>query len=228
MLRDFQLAPASPHLANRAEAGQHQHWRKPPPGWVKLNWDAAINREKNLMGRRIIVRDQFGQVLTAMCSHQPYIIDPATAEAFAVRQGVELCTHMGFQRLMLEGDAQLTVTALLSPTDSNGRYGPLILDTHKLLDFCLSWSVNHLSRECNVVAHTLARFAVKNRVHRIWVGSYPTIISHFVLEEKEFSPVLIDMKVMTDFKKKKLSQQSFGLLCLTHYFFMVSRNETLH
>lgn len=75
MLRDFHLAQAPPHLANRPADNQHQQWRKPPPGWVKMNWDiAAIDREKNFMGTGIIVRDHSGQVLTAMCSNQPYMI----------------------------------------------------------------------------------------------------------------------------------------------------------
>jgi hypothetical protein len=61
---------------NAAECGKrgHRHcspsvavqkWKKPPYGVVKLNWDAAINVEVQMMGLGIVARDHTGQVLAA-------------------------------------------------------------------------------------------------------------------------------------------------------------------
>jgi hypothetical protein len=42
-----------------------QKWKKTPYGVVKLNWDAAINVEVQMMGLGIVARDHTGQVLAA-------------------------------------------------------------------------------------------------------------------------------------------------------------------
>lgn len=92
----------------------HSNWKKPLDGWIKLNWDAAIDRQHNLMGVGLIARDSTEKVPSSMCYYIPYLTDPSTAEAYAVWQVVELCRDMGFQGVMLEGDAQVIMMALTS------------------------------------------------------------------------------------------------------------------
>jgi ribonuclease HI len=111
-----------------------------------------------------------------MCSYKPHLTDPATAEAYAAREGVKLCQDKGFHTLMLEGDAQAIVTALCSTDGGQGRYGSLISDSRNVLDHFNNWKVNYVSRECNVSADTLAKWAATHRTQHIWVGSYPNFI----------------------------------------------------
>jgi hypothetical protein len=54
----------------------------------------------------LIIRDHQGQVRATKCSYQQYLTDPATAEAFAARQGADFCRNLGFQSVWMEGDAQ--------------------------------------------------------------------------------------------------------------------------
>ena len=40
-----------------------QRWNKPPFGVIKLNWDAAVDKEGQKMGVGIIARDHYGAIL---------------------------------------------------------------------------------------------------------------------------------------------------------------------
>jgi hypothetical protein len=56
---------------------------------IKINWDAALDGQKKLMGMGIIARDCQGEVKAAMCDVIPYIRDPNVAEAIAARRAVQ-------------------------------------------------------------------------------------------------------------------------------------------
>ncbi|XP_062174623.1 uncharacterized protein LOC133879852 [Alnus glutinosa] len=56
-------------------------WPKPPVGFVKLNWDAAIDHSKKMIGLGIIARDSSGIIVASKCSFHPYVSDSTVAEA---------------------------------------------------------------------------------------------------------------------------------------------------
>jgi ribonuclease HI len=64
------------------------------------------------MGVGLAVKDSLGPLMAALCMTQPYISDPATAEAFAARRGIQLCRELGIRNIILEGDSLEIVTAM--------------------------------------------------------------------------------------------------------------------
>jgi ribonuclease HI len=64
------------------------------------------------------------------------------AEAMAMYYAVSLCKMMGFQNLLLEGDAKVVFEALKERVPSCSRYGHLVEDTREVLKFFLSGRVN--------------------------------------------------------------------------------------
>jgi len=56
-------------------------WSVPAVGNFKINWDAALDGCKKLMGVGIVARDLLERVMATMCAFLPYIRDPTTAEA---------------------------------------------------------------------------------------------------------------------------------------------------
>ncbi|GLT53802.1 hypothetical protein SLA2020_270480 [Shorea laevis] len=75
------------------------HWKAPPDGVYKINWDAAIDKSRRIMGVGVIVRDGEGEVVAALHSSQMGIMDPATAEAYAAWKAVQFGRDWGFLRL---------------------------------------------------------------------------------------------------------------------------------
>jgi hypothetical protein len=62
-------------------------WAASPIGAFKINWDAALNQTKKLMGVGITVRDYKGKVIVTMCSSMSFISDPTMAEAYVAPEG---------------------------------------------------------------------------------------------------------------------------------------------
>jgi hypothetical protein len=124
-LRCYILETASSQLENfsKAEAGRRMgtivcsvpevvKWSKPNPGWIKLNWDAAIDSGKQKMGIGIIARDHTGSILFAVCASRPHVIEPTTAKVVAVWKLANVCSSLGLSKIVLEGDSLEVVKAL--------------------------------------------------------------------------------------------------------------------
>jgi hypothetical protein len=64
----------------------HRRWLKPMTNSIKINWNAALDGRKKIIGMGIVVRDYcLGVVKTAMCAVIPYIRDPTVAEAIGAQ-----------------------------------------------------------------------------------------------------------------------------------------------
>jgi hypothetical protein len=140
-------------------------WKSPRADSVKVNWDATIDRRKNLMGVGVIACDHTGTVLAAQCLVQRYILDPTIAEAIGAKMGAELGRVLGLHSIFLEGDANVVVTALNREDEDFSRFGNIIVETREILKGFPWWNVSFVRRECNNAAHQLARFAVSQELN---------------------------------------------------------------
>jgi hypothetical protein len=68
-----------------------EKWQAPLEGFVKYNWDAAIDKKKKTIGMGIIARDSNGHFLTAFSKQQQMDVDPITAEALAALYAILFC-----------------------------------------------------------------------------------------------------------------------------------------
>ncbi|XP_059446554.1 uncharacterized protein LOC132178115 [Corylus avellana] len=84
-------------------------WQTPAKGWVKLNCDATCDKHKGYMGMGVIIRDHSSQVMAARSTTRLGYFEPTVAEAMSLLHGVSLCKELGFQNLMVEGDAQIVI-----------------------------------------------------------------------------------------------------------------------
>lgn len=48
-------------------------WTKPSQGYVKLNWDASIDKQQNRMGVGVFVCDHIGKALAMLYSSKEYM-----------------------------------------------------------------------------------------------------------------------------------------------------------
>jgi hypothetical protein len=81
-----------------------EKWSKPKMGWVKLNWDAAMDIPAKKLGLGVVVRDSCGVLVAAKAAIIPFISDPTTGEALAAWSATTLTRDLGLQRVVLEGD----------------------------------------------------------------------------------------------------------------------------
>jgi hypothetical protein len=79
-------------------------WLAPTQGWVKANWDAALDSKLGRMGYGALVHDHIEHMRAAHCMTQQGFLPLAAAKARAALMAIQLCMEMGFSQIHLEGD----------------------------------------------------------------------------------------------------------------------------
>jgi hypothetical protein len=150
----------------------HIPWTKPSLGYIKVNWDAAIEgKRKRIIG--VIVRDHERVVVAMMSGIVDFINDLVTTEALATRQAVEFSQTLGIRKLILEGDALKIIQALRVIEDGRSSYGLIIVDMLQLLHSFLEYKVNFVPWEANGEAYKLAKLALSLGETKVWRDDFP-------------------------------------------------------
>jgi hypothetical protein len=70
-------------------------WQAPQSGTIKVNWNAAIDKNQGCISDGIITRDSNGFVVAVRSSPHFLFVDPVVAEAWATLQVVLFCKEIG-------------------------------------------------------------------------------------------------------------------------------------
>lgn len=87
-----------------------QHWQPPPKESLKVNIDVAIREEFAVVAA--LIQDHKGQ-LRGFKTARISAVEPLVGEAMAMKMGVELASHLGYQNIILEGDSEIVISALI-------------------------------------------------------------------------------------------------------------------
>jgi hypothetical protein len=151
-------------------------WLKPSAGLVKLNWDATIDIGRQKMGIGIIVRDHTSSVLAVVSASRPHVTDLATAEAIATWKTTKVCTLMGFQKVILEGDSLEVVKALQGDGCCWSRFGTMINDAKIIFNNLQEWQVCHTKYMAKTPVHLLAKHGLTVFDDHLWQDDFPSCI----------------------------------------------------
>uniref|UniRef100_A0A2N9HCV7 Reverse transcriptase domain-containing protein n=1 Tax=Fagus sylvatica TaxID=28930 RepID=A0A2N9HCV7_FAGSY len=138
-----------------ASATEKSFWCPPSPGSIKLNVDAAILPTSARIA--VIARDE-GRLLIKAWAKSVVTSDPLIAEATAIHWAVLLAKSESWSNIMIESDSKVCIDALVADPKYADWSISVICDNVKHLarefSFC---SFCWVSREINMVAHTLAK-----------------------------------------------------------------------
>jgi len=176
-MEGFKTANDRDEVSTSVEPVQRMGWKKPSEGSWKINWDAAISKEKLKMGVGIVIRDAEGRLVAAKTKTVPYIVDPTAAETMAAWFAVEFGRELGAARVVLEGDSLVVVSGLRTVDPCNRFFGQLIDDIKSSFSHFSAVEVRHVRREANTAAHELAKCAISLLWNNTWVGVCPAIES---------------------------------------------------
>lgn len=95
------------YVSSVALAGEQvdRRWVASPHGWVKANWDAAVERKIGRLGVGILIRNDRGKCCAAKSWTRMGLLDPIAMEAMAAFMAVQMCAALGMQQVLFEGDA---------------------------------------------------------------------------------------------------------------------------
>ena len=89
-------------------------------------------------------------------------------EMLATRRAALFAQDLGFRQVCFEGDVELIVKSLQSGAESNVLAGHLVKDFMSIRGYFQSYSIIHIRRQGNHVAHALARDARSSFPLRVW------------------------------------------------------------
>ncbi|PPE00461.1 hypothetical protein GOBAR_DD02511 [Gossypium barbadense] len=150
-------------------------WRPPDDGFIKINFDASFVQDKGLAITAVLARNHKGEVVGAETYLLNDVADPFVAEARA--SSVMVFAHtMGFQRLVVEGDALSVIKNI-----SNGEAGksiirPIIYHIQQLARIFEEITYTFVPREGNEAAHVLAIEGRRKGDCRNWASDVPDLV----------------------------------------------------
>jgi ribonuclease HI len=153
---------------------------------LKINFDAALDVSKNVVGLGILVRDEGGRVKGAYSVTLKVAVSPPEDEALVALQAMIFAQEKEYSRVIFEGDAQTIVNAVNSLQPNESSYGHFIEDAKRGLGLLGNSKFVHVNREANVAAHTLARAACNHATGIILWHCIPSCLDGVVRKEALF------------------------------------------
>ena len=95
------------------------------------------------------------------------------AEALAARRAVIFARELSLFNIIVEGDCLHVIQALQRPNPCNLLFGHIIDETKRMGQLLRGCRFQHVRREGNSLAHSLARKAVLTADTEVWVEDLP-------------------------------------------------------
>ena len=135
----------------------------------------------------VVIRNECGEVMASLSEK---IAMPSSVEVLkmlAARRAAIFVQGLGFKNVYFEGDAMGVVRSLSDKDNSNAFVGQLVKDLLSIAGLFHTYSISHVRRQGNNVAHALAREARMYFPLRIWMKDVPpnvlfSITSDFPVE----------------------------------------------
>ena len=99
-------------FSDRQEVLQHSVWVPLPLGLCKINVNGVFFPTTKLVGIGVVIRDQQGRLLVALCRKIRAQMGVLEVEAKAYEAGVLLARHLGLKNGVLEEDSLIVFNAL--------------------------------------------------------------------------------------------------------------------
>ncbi|XP_060967362.1 uncharacterized protein LOC133035535 [Cannabis sativa] len=145
-------------------------WTPPPQDWIKVNCDVRVSLESMCIA--IVARNYLGKVIWIHSARLDFS-DALCGEAAACCLAVSSAAELGYKYVIVESDSRLVINAL------NKKMSHWALDNY--VSFCIksspsfsSCNFSNVSKNCNFVAHNVAKWAFTHQLYgSILLSSVP-------------------------------------------------------
>ncbi|BFG25763.1 hypothetical protein CerSpe_120370 [Prunus speciosa] len=154
---------------------------------MKINVDGAVNLLFGFRGLGVVIRDNMGDLMMAGYKGIHGMFSPKATELYAAILGLQIARQLGHLSVILEMDAKEIIMNLQSFEDSWLVEGVLVDEVKGLFNHFTHISCQFAPRECNQVAHLLAKQALLTQDFKVWLEDGPLWISDVLASDKLFS-----------------------------------------
>ncbi|XP_052485099.1 uncharacterized protein LOC128040401 [Gossypium raimondii] len=128
---------------------------------VKINFDAAFNRQRNESCSGLVVRNERAEVICSRTIMHVNILSAFAAEVMACLQALNLGLHLGLREIKIEGDSHSVIRKLQAEEEDRSEIEAYIKDSKQLSLGFGSCAFRFIHRESNKVAHIIATEGIK-------------------------------------------------------------------
>ncbi|KAK1650721.1 hypothetical protein QYE76_068526 [Lolium multiflorum] len=132
-------------------------WKPPPPGWIKVNVDAAWDISTKRGGTGVIIRSETGSVCLSAWEHLPECSSALEAELLACLHGLKQLGKLPYGPAILETDSALVLRSIMEHSADQSDCWTITAEIKELLEFMNQVRVEKISRNGNGVAHSLGQ-----------------------------------------------------------------------
>ena len=139
-----------------------QAWEPPPPGWIKLNVDAAVS--ESFTSIATVARNDKGEVIKIWAKPISKCT-PIMAEASALLWGTQLAHNEKWSHVIFEGHAKNCIDPLsLKSSFSDWSIHNVISSAFSLKALFLGFKFDWIKRDCNSATHVTAKLSLNSRI----------------------------------------------------------------
>ncbi|KAF4400944.1 hypothetical protein G4B88_013785 [Cannabis sativa] len=155
---------------------EKSRWSPPQVGVWKVNVDAGVYNMNGSCSSGVVIRDHSGQVLCSSSGFSSRPLSALPAESVAVISGLKLALAAGVKKNQVASDCLNAINLINNPSRS-------ISDVDNLLEEITGLSCNFdlvefrfELRDANLLAHSLAKLALKSKTSASWNRGVPLIV----------------------------------------------------
>ncbi|CAB4313148.1 unnamed protein product [Prunus armeniaca] len=126
-----------------------QSWCKPPPGFLKVNCDAAWSAQRLCGGVGWVIRDSFGLLLCAGGQGDLHGSSALMMELLAIRHALSECSHFHLTNVIVESDSQMGISMLNGRVTVDSDLEGIVFDIQQLVASLSRVSFVFAPRSCN-------------------------------------------------------------------------------
>lgn len=128
----------------RAGGQNRTTWCPSKRGWFKVNVDEAVFKEAGQCEVGVVIRNEKGELMSAMCKKIPFPLGALEAEARSAKEGITLARDLELREVMVEGDASIVMSALVNPNNSPCSIQKIMEGARMSLKAFRMWETNHV------------------------------------------------------------------------------------
>ena len=175
LLEEYQRANESPDVAQESTPLTVK-WSPPEQGCYKVNVDGTVFTKRELTGIGVIIRDNTGEVVTAMCKRMAVPLGALETETKAMKIGVHFAAEVGIRDAIFEGDSLTIYNTLHGLGSMSAAIQNIVTGILRQAQSFRSFAFSHIKRQGNVPAQVLAQHACNIDDYVTWLEECPSQI----------------------------------------------------
>ena len=136
-----------------------QVWSPPDTSVFKVNVDRAVFVQQSKSGVGVVICNCEGLFMGPLSMKLNQHLGSLEAEAKSYELGIMFAKDMGFHEIVLEGDLVMVSNAIAGISPPPSSIASVVYGISSLLSVFHRFSISHVSRKGNQVAHLLAKHA---------------------------------------------------------------------